>query len=572
MEDSPLHEALSALQAGHFTEAERRAREGITQRGAMVPEAVHILASVALLRGQSATAVALLGRLMQEPQSSCSDALNGRIHQTLGRALLAENQPEAARAACSIAVMLCPEEAASHAGLGEAYLALGNAGKAVRSLRRAVRLAPQQGALWGLLAQAQQKRGALGEALQSWERLLELAPKDRAAWANYGGALFTAGQWDKADAALKEALDQGCYTAETLNNMGLVQSALGYMDKACDYFQKAQHQLPSDAAIMMNWNAALYDKGDSAAACALLDHFEKEYGTLPAKAQFNRAALFLEKGQWREGWQAFEKRRDFLPLQLTRPLPHCPLWSGEAGEEPMALYAEQGLGDAVQFLRFLPDVIKRRPVRLQFPQPLMDLVEQCFALPKERLLPSEGPVIAQQSLLSVPYALGMKNPPSSSPYLSTGSEEETCVVGLCWAGNASYRFNRRRSIPVALLEPLRHVRGVRFLSLQQESDVPEWMERVPLTSLTELAAAIGRCSIVVSVDTLVAHLAGAQGRPLWLLNRYGGDWRWKRPHDWYENVRIFQADKAAPPYEAWPSVIKRLIVALEKRFPDSERV
>lgn len=559
-----VDDALHALHDGDLERAGDSARAIIAQYGYWVPEAVHILASIAVLQGRSATAIALIGRVLQQGKGKRSAALEGRLHQTLGRALLAEKRYDAARAAFSVAVMALPEEAASQAGLGEAYLMLQRPEKALQPFRNAVVLAPQQAALWSLLAQAYHQHGAFQYAVQSWEKVVEIAPHDRAAWANYGADLFAAGRWDKAAWALDKALEQGCYTPHTLNNMGLVKSAQGHMEDACRYFERAHRQSPDDVDILINWNAALYDMGRGDEAEALLERLAEKQGNCPPKARFNKAALLLERGEWAEGWRAFEARRDILPQRVTHPLPDLPLWQGDAGAEPIALYAEQGMGDTVQFLRFLPDALKRRPVRLHLPQDMMKLVAQHYSmLPAERLLASEGPVVAQQSLLSLPYILGIDGNPETTPYLHASSAEEEGLIGLCWAGNGSYAFNRRRSLPVTLLEPLRYVQGARFLSLQQDSEAPEWMDQVPLTSLLDLSEAVGRCSLVISVDTLVAHIAGAQGRPLWLLNRKGGDWRWKRPF-WYPEARVFQAKEATPPHDSWPPVIEQVRDSLKE--------
>ncbi|MXV44140.1 tetratricopeptide repeat protein [Saccharibacter sp. 17.LH.SD] len=571
MESREIDEAYSAFQKGDFLKAEQAARFLIQTTGVMHPEAVHILASIALHRQQSATAVALIGRVLKEKEASRSATVEGRLYQTLGRALLAEGQAEAARASFSIAVSLFPEEAASHAGLGETLLQLNRSHDAVVALRQAVTLAPRQPSFWYFLAQAQQKAGAVADAEYSWRQLVTLCPQDGAVYANHGACLFELRRVEAASKALEQALALGCHTARTYNNLALVRNAQGTMQEARDLFQKAYQRAPGDRDIYINYAAALFEMGEVAESAAWLEKLSQGHleGVEYARVRLNEAALSLARNEWEKGWEAFEARRTLLPPMVTTPLPEVPLWEGEEGKEPIAVYGEQGVGDVLQFLRFLPDIMKKRPVRLDVSADILSFVKERMTLPEGRLCEAHDNVVAQQSLLSMPYVLKRYCAPDPQPYCRNLVQSEKGLIGLCWAGNPAYAFDRRRSIPVQLLEPFRCLSDVRFLSLQQHQVAPDWMEKAPLSTLRDVAYAVDRCSLIVSVDSFVGHLAGALGRPLWLLNRKGGDWRWQGM-PWYENVRMFQATAATPPYESWPDVIHRVVHALEKAITEIE--
>lgn len=568
MVKAQLQRSWHLYKSGAWQEAAALAREVIAHAGYMEAEAVHILAAIAFLEGKTATTLALIGRLMQGGELLCaSQEVQAGLYQLMGRALLAERQLDAAKVAFETSITYSSQEAAAYGGLGEVLLALDHNLSAASVLEKAVRLAPKQPVLWAFLAQAQQAEGAFDDALRSLEEIVRLCPRDGETYGRIGGVLQQMGRWDEAAYYVEKALSLGGASAELLGTVALVRLGQGRVEEALETAKHASTQAPNNMEICLNYGTILYEAGLWDEAEVLFCDVEQQVGraSLRARAAFNRAAIALGRGEWQQGWALYEQRRSFLPTYVTRPLAGVPLWDGSEGQEPIALYGEQGLGDMVQFLRFLPYVTARRPVRLDIPETLRGLIDLMSEDIKARVVDVNSVVVAQQSLLSLPHCLGLKTPPHA-PYLTLPSQEkmdgkEPCI-GLCWAGNPAYYADKRRSIPVELFSVLQGQITGRFISLQKGSIAPSWMEQVPLETLRELADAIGQCALVITVDTVVAHIAAAMGKPVWLLQRKGGEGRW-RQGGWYDHVRLFESSSWQPGMEGWASTMQEVAVALK---------
>ncbi|MDF7674459.1 tetratricopeptide repeat protein [Acetobacteraceae bacterium ESL0709] len=552
-----LDEALQSFQSGNFEEAASLARSVLEQKRDD-PYAIHILASIALVRNMPATTIALLGRILPSLPQAEDPFLLGRVYQTFGRALMCENLLDAARSAFFLSIQYFPEEASAHAGLGETLLKMGQPVEAVSSLSQAIRLSPKEAVLWGLLGAAYIQCGQYQQAVPAYDQAQKIVPEESSFYANQGVAFFHLAQWEKAHDALEKAFSLGNRNMETQLTMALVRLSLGNVLSARKIFQQLYNSYPDNPALLLAYGSFCYETGERNEAETLFlaagkcDPSCDVNDVTVAKAAFNRGAIALEKGQWDEGWSLYEQRKVFSPQLHDASLPE---WDGSTGEEAVALKLEGGAGDVMMFLRFLPDAAMRRPLRLDFPPDMLDMLAFMPDVPRSRLVAAGAPVIAWQSLNSLPFLLGKK--PDPKPYLHVPGSVEPDLIGLCWAGNADYLYDRRRSVPVSLLEPLRWIKGVRFLGLQREG-VPDWMEKAPLAHLSDLALAVQRCALVISVDSLVANMAGAMGKDLWLLHRKGGDWRWSH-HFWYRNVRLFAPDQESDiPEETWKPVIRTL--------------
>ncbi|GBR52011.1 hypothetical protein AA106555_0764 [Neokomagataea thailandica NBRC 106555] len=519
----------------------------------------HALACHARKHGNEASAIALVGRALRCKEMSDED--KALYHITLGAALLAQGQAEPSRAAFVVARALNACDPRASVGLAEALIALGRVEEGRLTLEYAITLASDDAPILTRLAELHLQTGSVEAALVCFRRALERQPADGRVWANLGAALYEASLsapelLDEAERALEQAIKRGAQTPETLNTRALVRMALGQLEAAKDDFSSALVNAPHNGVVLNNLATVLEELGHTQKAEAAYDALaQREVGRLQVQSIYNRAVLRLAQGRYAEGWSDFEARRLLLPQAED-----VPQWDGSSGVEPVAVTAEQGLGDQVQFMRYLKEVVQRRPVRLR--GAFAELARFMPALPQERLLEAEGPVAANISLLSLPAVL-REGKPAPVPYLSVNVQPEAYCVGVCFSGGQGYRFDRRRSVPRELLTVLRGVEGVRFVSLQR---VPPWdgCEQPALETLEDLLRAAGRCALVVSVDTLAAHIAGALGRPLWLVNRFGGDWRW-RQNDWYESCqRIFQPRMATAPPQCWPPVLDDLACALHE--------
>ncbi len=614
-------EGLARHQDGAPDEAERLYRQALELR-ADEPDALHGLGVLALAAGRSGVAIAFIGRAIRaRPETAL-------FYVNLGNALRDQGHLEEARAALQVAVLRDPDDPRAHQGLGLALRRLGRPAEAAAAVGRAIRRDPAHGTpatlvpgasallgclrleagevepafgllraaaaeapdapeAWHALGAALGGAGRLPEAEAAFRRTAALVPGDPAALANLGGVLFELNRMDEALAALRRAVAAGPATAATRSNLGLVLMALGLLPEAERELARAAALAPEADGVRINRGSVLAELGRYGEAEDCLAAVEAGATATPldrARARFNRATVLLATGRRAEGWAAFEARRALIPPPSTT----LPDWDGEPLPEgaTLLLHAEQGLGDAIQFLRYVGPASRRAPVRLVLPDVLRRLAD-CLASPRCVIAGPAEPVppgcAAQASLLSLPHLLRQDGPPPSAPYLAASARppafDGQLRVGLCWAGNPGYRFDRRRSLRLDQLAPLAGLPGIGFVSLQQgdaaAQPAPPGLALAaappPPHDLADTAALIAGLDLVVSVDTAIAHLAGALGRPVWLLNRHGGDWRWQSGWQdeagrslWYPRLRQFRQPADLPPERAWAPVVAELAATLSK--------
>jgi hypothetical protein len=307
-----------------------------------------------------------------------------------------------------------------------------------------------------------------------------------------------------------------------------------------------------------------------------------------AEARFNRAVTLLSAGDFSRGWREYEWRW----MRTTRRK-RGPWWKGDApADRTILLHAEQGLGDTLQFVRYAPAVaalggrivLEVQPPLVRLCQCLSGIAEVVPAGEAER--EPSATFDAHCPLMSLPLLFGttLETIPAAMPYLHPDPtlaaawreqlpDAGVLRVGLCWAGArhtddpGARVIDQRRSLHLAELAPLADIGRVQFISLQKGEaadqlrtpppglDVVDPMPRV--TDFADTAAIVAGLDLVISVDTAVAHLAGALGRPVWMLSRYDGCWRWLHGRDdspWYPTMRLYRQQQ---PYD-WTEVVGRL--------------
>ena len=512
------------------------------------------------------------------------DETDARAHRGLAQALLRLERLEAAEASLRTAIALEPGVAAAHLSLAGVLRARGAIMEARASLLSATHLAPGDPLAWHALGALDAGTGALEAAEAAFRRAAALLPDDPAAQANLGTALFGLDRLEAARPCLERARALAPDNPATLSSLGLVLIGLGESHAAETLLASASRLAPQSDATLINHGTALIALGRGAEAEALYRAVLSRAPTqaqVQAQARFNLATVLLARGARREGWAAFEAR---LELPGREP-PVLPRWDGGNVGGRILIRAEQGLGDSLQFLRWVPQAALRAAIRLELPAALRSLASGLFDPAQVSIAePGTGTAdcVAEASLLSLPHLLVDADVPPLSiaapPHPSSATQRPRAglVVGLAWAGSPSYRFDRARSIRLAQLAPLAAVPDVGFVSLQQgraadeARDPPAGMSLMipdpPAIDLAATAALIGTLDLVISVDTVVAHVAGALGTPVWLLDRFGGDWRWQPGFndgmDWYPSLRRFTQTHALPPARAWDEVIARCAASL----------
>ena len=418
-----------------------------------------------------------------------------------------------------------PDHAGARRNLARAYLAIGDWHAVLDAT-----IAPSAEALYlrgtalNALSRHEEARAALAEAVA---RDPGFAP----AWLNLGNALMDLDDLPGAEAHCRQAMTLDPTLLEAPVSLGFVLTAQGRVREAISVLERAVTMDP--AHVQAHWNLAV--------ACLLA-------GDLP-----RGFALY----EWRKRHDRF--RRDFIDLP-------GPVWDGgDPAGRTILVHAEQGFGDTIQFARYLPLIARRggRPV-LACERPLIPLLSRLpdvTVVPKDAPLPPHDAWIDQMSLPRV-FGTRLDTVPSPDGYLPGWRRRDGPVrtVGLAWRGNPLHGNDRRRTPPSQVFAPLPGLPGVRFVSL-----VPgETLAGTAPAALDDYAATarvIAGLDLVISVDTSVAHLAGAMGCPAWVLLPFAPDWRWligRSDSPWYRSLRLFRQ----PAPGAWGPVIQAVIAAL----------
>ena len=556
-------------QRGRSDEAIEHIRTAIMRDG-RDPAFHHNLGNILRAVDRPAEAFSYYERALGLAPTSVDTLYNlGNTCQDLG-------QPERAATYFERALRLNPEAVELHNNLGSAFQDLGRLDEATDCYRKALALRPDLVETLDNLAGALQAQGKLDEAQACYNRALELRPNRAESRIGLGVVLRAQGRLEDAVASYRQALALSPENPDAHNNLGIALVDLGRREEAITHHEKALALQPGRAELHYNLGNALQHHGlySEALAC-----YGRALALNPAyaKAHLNRSLALLLNGEFDEGWQEYEWR--FAVNVYDRKFDQ-PLWSGEplAGAR-ILIHAEQGFGDTLQFVRYTPAVAELGGrVVLEVPQSLVRLARTVTGASEVVAAGDSLPAFdCHCPLLSLPRVIktNLATIPGAVPYLRVPAEASAgwaeripatrgLKVGVVWAGTTV------GAIDLRLLQPLWEVDGVSWFSLQvgersgdiasldcvKITDLSPW-----LTDFAETAAAVCRLDLVISVDTSVAHLAGALGRPIWLLLRYPPEWRWlleREDSPWYPTARLFRQSKEGD----WPRVAREVAAAL----------
>ena len=461
------------------------------------------------------------------------------------------------------ALRLRPDAIELHNNLGSALQDLGRLDEAILCYRHALALRPDAVDVLDNLAGALRENGQLEEARTSYNRALALKPDRIESHIGLGLVLREMGRVQDAVIHYERALACAPDNAETHINLGVALVELSRPVEASSHYRRALAVQPDRAETYNNLGIALERQDRYAEA---LDCYERALRLRPdyAEAHFNRAHALLVTGNFEAGWQEYEWR--FAVARYDRNFDR-PLWSGEAlAERTILIHAEQGFGDTLQFVRYVPLVAERGGrIVLEVPRPLVSLVGTVAGLPRVVAAGDQLPEFdCHCPLLSLPriFKTRLATIPDAVPYLSVPVEVSAAWTervaglsglnaGIVWSGSLVGVVDRR-PIDLRFLQPLLQAPGVNWFSLQvgEHSRDINLLEGLAITDLSPwlvdfaaTAAAVSQLDLVITIDTSVAHLAGALGRPTWVLLPYNCDWRWLRRRDdspWYPTARLFR--------------------------------
>ena len=422
-----------------------------------------------------------------------------------------------------------------------------------------------------------QEMGQSDQAVGCYRHALQFKPDFASAWGNLGVALRDTDRAGEAVASFREALRLQPGESGVLNNLGNALLAQQQYAEAIACFRDGLRRAPANPGIHLNLGNALRASGRVGEAIQSLRQ-ALELQPDFAEAHWDLAFALLLQGDFTQGFQEYEwrwRRPDFPRRRFASPL-----WLGEdlAGRT-LLVHTEQGAGDAIQFVRFLGGLAERGArVLLECPPSLAELFESAPGAP--RVVP-RGDALPECDfhlpLLSLPQRLGitLDTIPARTPYLRppasrcavlpNGPRDTRLKVGLVWRGNPQHQNDRQRSLPLASLEPLFAVPDVAFYNLQVAPG-PQFVGEaasqptlIPLEGLLRdfagTASVVVQLDLVIAADTSVAHLAGALGRPAWVLLPFAPDWRWllaRADSPWYPTLRLFRQ----PAPGDWAAVVR----------------
>ncbi|WP_029008953.1 tetratricopeptide repeat protein [Azospirillum halopraeferens] len=542
------------------------------------PDAAHLLGVLCLQTGRPGLGGALIRRAVAcRPDAAA-------YHSNLGNVRRQTGDDAAAGAAYARALRLDPGLADAHANRAAVLRALGRAGEAAAAARRALALAPDHAEGLTNLADALLADGGPALAETAARRAAAVRPGLAAAVMVLAGAHAAVGRWEAAEVAYRAALDRDPALAAAQENLGALLAKLGRRAEALAALDAAERLRPDRPPLAARGNALLA-LGEPAAAASC---FARALAERPFDAglHWNRAFACLLAGDYAEGWAEFEWRRADDRARPPWRRFDRPTWRGEdvAGRR-LLLYAEQGLGDTLQFVRYVPLVAARGArVVLEVQPPLLMLLSGMEGA--ERVIARGDPLPdfdLECPLMSLPGAFATRpaTVPAAVPYLHPDPARAAVwrrrlsgdgpAVGLVWAGNPQFPGDRLRSPRLEGLRPVLEVPGVRFFGLQagegradlEGAALPPTFTDLggALHDFAETAAVMAGLDLVITSCTAPAHLAGALGVPVWVVLPLAPDWRWMLGRDdspWYPTARLFRQDRVGD----WQGVARRVAEAL----------
>jgi tetratricopeptide (TPR) repeat protein len=522
--------------------------------------------------------------------------------------------------------------------LGTVKLQQGHAGEAQRLFSTAVQANPGVAAGWSHLGQALYALKRAPEAIECLDKARALAPDDADILYQHANLLLSLGNAAEALAEFQAVLVRAPRHVGARVNCGLAQAALGFAEAAMAEFDAALVLVPGHPLAQYNRGVALLKLGRYAEALAANDAvlaaapehlgallnrgkalaqlnrlaeastsydkaiaLRKDY----ADAHFNAAQVLLTLGDYRRGFVEYEWRwrRTGMPAQQSRGRPP---WRGEYPlvRKTILLHAEQGLGDTIQFARYVPLIAAMgATVVLEVQPELKSLMSRLAGAATVIARGDAAPAFDVHCPLgSLPLALQteLDSVPAQIPYLSADDahrakwsarlgELSRPRIALAWSGNPSHDNDHNRSIAFARFVPLLNAlnppplagegregasgKSASFISIQRDVRVDDAAalageSRVThvgdaLSDFSETAVVLARCDLVITVDTAVGHLAGAMGRPVWVLVPFAPDWRWTLEGEttpWYPTARLFRQNTPGD----WDNVLTRVAAELAR--------
>jgi len=432
------------------------------------------------------------------------------------------------------------------------------------------------------------KQGQYEQAIACYQQALSFEPNCLGSYNNLGAVFMKQGQYEQAITCYQQALNLNPNYIDAYNNLGAVFTEQGQYEQAIACYQQALNLNPNYIDAYNNLGAVFTEQGqyEQAIACYIQ---ALELNPNDALAHFNLAFIMLLAGDFEHGFTEYEWRwqcPQHLESYPSRKLSQ-PLWDGSnLDDRTLLLHSEQGFGDTIQFIRYAPLVAQRGGrVVLECQEPLIRLLKTVAGIEqfvvKGKALPEFH---VHAPLISLPRILGttLENIPAQVPYLAAPESsinlkaptDSRLKVGIVWAGSSTNQRDRTRSCFLNHFFRLLNTPSVAFYSLQkgpraaeltQSCELPVQDLSSHLCDFADTAAAVAQLDLVITVDTSVAHLAGAMNKPVWVLLSFSADWRWmlgREDSPWYPSMRLFRQEFPGD----WAGLLQQVETALQTHF------
>jgi Tfp pilus assembly protein PilF len=456
----------------------------------------------------------------------------------------------------------------------------GDRAGALRVYHKVVEIDPSVVAAWQMIGAINQVEGRFDLALAGYQRVLGLNPDHAEALNNMGVAFHSQGKFEEAMGCLNRAVALKPGYADAHSNLGNAIKEQGRVDEAVPLYHRALELNPLHFDALNNLGNALRVQGKLSESVAA---YERALQVKPDNPQLrmSRSLCWLQMGDFERGWPEYEWRLKCAEFAI--PAFRQPLWDGSPlGGRSILLYADHGLGDTLQFIRYAP-MVKARQCRVIVAcrRPLARILATC---PGVDQVVVEGETLPDfevyAPIMSLPRIFGtsLANIPAVIPYLTAEAAlvehwrpqlepRGRCNIGIAWQGNPQYRGDRHRSFRLAQYEPLARLAGVQLFSLQRDFGVDQigaLNGRFVVADIgsrfadfMDTAAVMSNLDLVITSDSSLAHLAGALGVPIWVAIPVSADWRWLTDRDdnpWYPTMRLFRQKT----WGDWDEVFERM--------------
>jgi tetratricopeptide (TPR) repeat protein len=538
--------------------------------------------------GKLAEAEAIYRRVLQlEPRHP--DALN-----LLGLLMGDSGRLELAVELLTAAISSNPTVAQFHANLGEMNRRTGRMPEAAQSLQRALEIDPRLVDIYNTLGVVLKSLGKSREAISAFSQAVQRAPHFAEAQYNLGLGLRGEKQFKEAVAPLRKAVELKPHDIEAQGQLGMTLFEIGEIEEAEAILRSVVAKAPQSADAHNNLGSLLYQT-EKLRESIVMYRNALELDPKMDHVHWNLAIALLRSGDLPNGWPEYEWRLKNRWSVLKTPFPQ-PRWDGGPLDgKTILLHTEQGFGDTLQFIRYLPTVAEKGGKIVLRCQP--ELVRLLEKLPKIARMETDGfslgPFDVYCPLLSLPLIFGttLETIPGKVPYIKANKEiaaswakrlgrrRKSIRVGLAWAGSRAHRDDEHRSIDLVKFAPLAVLANLELHSLQkgpageQAKNLPENMKiadhAAEIDDFADLAGLMDKLDLVISVDTAVAHLAGAMGKPVWVLLPVSSDWRWmtdRTDSPWYPTMRLFR-QKRGQPWEKLIADVAKAASTFERGAP-----